>query len=390
MKKIFTLLLIAVLAAACSKPSPQARPKLVRKGEPAPSLSLSGLLNAPVPELKNLEELKDKVVVLEFWASWCEPCVENIPRFNDLVEKFKDKPVVFIAITDEAGDDVSEFLKRTPIKGWVAPGAPAAVFTAYRVFGRPHTVLIGRDSKVAAITYPGEVTEEVLNAMLAGQTPPVKGLPGNTPDVKSSTAAAIAEFYIGEPEGVNMTADYGPGYYAGHNLALADALGYFYRDAKTIDASQAVSARLNKRYEMRARLPEEHAGELRELFSGGVERSLGLKLRTVKKDIQVYLLKPAPGGVKGFNKPKTLKSAARMDGVDFKAKKMPVGLLCDKLKNWLDLPLLDETGLKGVYDYTFQMGPRDLAGINSGLIDQLGLRLQKATRKVVVLEVRQH
>ena len=387
MKKFFSLLLPVVLAAACSKPAPQARPDLARKGEPAPQLALSGILNAPVSELKNLEELKDKVVVLDFWATWCEPCVENIPRYNDLVEKFKDKAVVFIAVTDESGGDVSEFLTRTRIKGWVAPGASAAVFKAYRVYGRPYTVLIGRDSKVAAIASPAEVTEEALNAMLAGQVPSTENL-RNISGIRNSTAAVIAEFYIGEPESLNMTADYGPGYYAGHNLALADALVYFYRDAVKIDASPAILLALKKRYEMRARLPALRAGELRDFFSGGVEKALGLKLITVRKDMQVYLLKPAPGGVKGFNKPKTLKSAVPPAGDEFRTEKAPVGLLCGMLKDRLDLPLLDETGLKGYYDYVFQTDARDPAGINSGLISQLGLRLQKATRKVVVLEVR--
>ncbi len=389
MNKVFTLLLLSVLTAACSKQAPQARPNLVQKGEAAPQLALSGIINAPVAELKSLEELKGKVVVLEFWATWCEPCVANVPHFNDLAEKFKDKPAVFIAITDEAASDVSEFLKRTPIKGWVAPGAPAAVFKAYRVFGRPHTVLIGRDSKVSAITYPTEVTEDVINAMLAGQAPPIKGLQGNIRDVENSAAAAIAEFYIGEPESRNTTSDYGPGYYTAHNLALADALGYFYREAEKIDASQTVSDRLKKRYDMRARLPRERLGELRDLFSTGVEKALGLKLQTVKKDMQVYLLKPASGGVKGFSSTKALKSAVSVDGVDFKTENMPVDLLCDMLKKKLDLPLLDETGLKGYYDYAFQTGTRDPAGINSALINQLGLRLQKTNRKITVLEVRE-
>ncbi len=182
MKKLAALLLPALLAAACSKPAPQARPNFVSRGEPAPQLTLSGLLNAPVRELKSLEELKDKVVVLEFWATWCEPCVENIPHINELAEKFKDKPVVFISVTDESADDVSEFMKRMPLKSWVAPDAPASVFKSYRVFGLPHTVLIGRDLKVAAITYPTSVTEAVINDMLDGRQPSGEGLAGSASD----------------------------------------------------------------------------------------------------------------------------------------------------------------------------------------------------------------
>ena len=178
------MFLTILVAAACSKPAPQARPDLVSKGGPAPQLALSGLLNAPVRELKSLEELKDKVVVLEFWATWCEPCVESIPHLNALAEKFRDKPVVFIAVTDETSADVSEFMKRTPVKSWVAPDAPASAFRSYRVFGLPHTVLIGRDLKVAAVTYPTQVTEAVINDMLDGRPPSGEGFSGAAADAR--------------------------------------------------------------------------------------------------------------------------------------------------------------------------------------------------------------
>lgn len=182
--KLAALALSGALAAACAEPASQARPEFVRKGEPAPGLALSGLINSPLKEFQSLEELAGKVIVLDFWATWCEPCVENIPRFNALAEKFRGKSVVFIAVTDEAGGDVSGFLRRTPIKGWVAPGAPAAVFRAYRVYARPHTVLIGRDSRVAAVTSPVMVTEEMITALLSGRTPSAPDLPGRAADGK--------------------------------------------------------------------------------------------------------------------------------------------------------------------------------------------------------------
>ncbi|OGS08151.1 MAG: hypothetical protein A2270_03675 [Elusimicrobia bacterium RIFOXYA12_FULL_51_18] len=388
MGRFFKLLSLIVLTAACSKSAHQARPDFVRKGGFAPQLALSGIINAPVTELKNIEELKEKVVVLEFWATWCEPCVENIPRLNSLVEKYKGKPVVFISITDETGEKIAEFLRTNPLKGWTAPGTTAAVFKAYRVFERPHTVLIGRDSKVAAITSLSEVTEERLNILLAGQTPSFDGSQEEPSGVKNGTAAAIAEFYIGEPVSRDMTAEYGPQYYGGHNVLLTGALEYFYGDIKKIDASKPVLAKLGKRYELRVRLPGGSGAELAELFAAGIERALKVKLKMVKKDIQVYLLTPAPGGVKGFVRSKAAKSYARREGEDFIAERMPVTALCDVLKYKLDLPLLNETGLKGDLDYSFQSGSYELAAINTSLMDQLGLRLQKATRRVAVLEVR--
>jgi len=390
-------LLFAFLIVSCSKPAPQTRPDLARKGELAPRLALSGLLNAPVPVLNGIEDLKDKVVVLEFWATWCEPCVDNIPRYNSLAEKFRDKPVVFIAITDEAEDAVSEFLRKTPIKGWIAPGAGADVFRAYRVFGRPHTVVVGRDSKVAAVTFPSEVSEERLNLLLAGQAPSFKASIED-PAIAAGSAPALAEFYLGEPLSGETTAEYGRGYYAAHNSPLFSALDYFYRDVRKIDASAAALAVLGKRYELRIRLPRALAAAAEEKVRGddglvgfleaGLEHALGLRFRTVKKKEPVYLLKPAHGGAKGFKKSGSGKGSVHLDGVEFKAEKMPVSALCGMLKDKVNLPLIDESGLKGEYDYVFRSGPGELALINTALIDQLGLRLLPATRLITVLEVR--
>ena len=387
MKKLSTLLLLAALAA-CSKPAPQARPDLARKDEPAPRLALTGLLNAPVKELKNIEELKGKVVILEFWATWSEPCVESLPRLNALAEKYKDKPVVFISITDETGEKIKEFLKTTPVKGWVAPEAPAAVFKAYRVFARPHTVIIGRDSIVAAVTFPDKVTEAALNSLLAGNVPSLGGPAGDDGAVAASSSAALAEFYIGQPAGRETASAFGEGYYAGHNFSLLMALEKMYPEAEKIDIMGQAKPDLDGHYDFRVRLPKEKAAGLRDFFAVGMERALGIKLRMVRKEVPVYVLKLAPGGLKRFKRSEALKSSTRLDGDEFKAEKMPVSMLCRLLKDRVDLPVLDETGVKGLYDYTFRTGPRDLAGINSQLIDQLGLKLQKATRRVAVLEVR--
>jgi len=129
---------------------------------------LDNLLNAPITELKNIDELKGKAVVLEFWATWSAPSVENIPHLNALTEKFSGKPVVFISVTDESEASVEAFLKYKPIKGWVATGAYAWTLRSFRVEARPHTVLLDKELNVVALTSPSEVTAEKISALIAG------------------------------------------------------------------------------------------------------------------------------------------------------------------------------------------------------------------------------
>jgi len=385
MNRYFVLCAFLFLSCACSRPDPRARPEFARAGETAPALSLSGVINAPGGRVSDISELKGKVVVLDFWATWCEPCVDGIPAHNLLAGKFKGKPVVFISLTDEPPAVVEEFLKKTRVEGWVAAGASAEALRAYRVFGRPHTVLIGRDQKVAAVTVPGELTEERLDLLLAGQAE------ASPAPVSAAGAGTAAEFYLGEPAGKNEMSEFGPDHYTGSNLPLSSALRYFYPDAEKIEASAPASELLARRCDLRVRLSSAswrgEGGGLREFFAENLRLSLGLRLKAVKKRAQVYLLKPARGGPRGFGRSSAAVRSARLDGGTLKAEKMTVEPLCAMLEEKLGAPLIDESGLKGEYDYSFIPGPDDLAGINTRLIDQLGLRLLPASRRVPVLEV---
>lgn len=62
--------------------------------------------------VEKFSDLKGKVVLVDFWASWCEPCKEALPHYNDLFKKYKDQGVLFIGINED--DDIKErdaFLK---------------------------------------------------------------------------------------------------------------------------------------------------------------------------------------------------------------------------------------------------------------------------------------
>ena len=69
-----------------------------RTGAPAPDIHISKWLNYN-PSEKNI--FKGKTIVLEFWATWCRPCINSIPHINQLVEQFACDSVMFISISKE-------------------------------------------------------------------------------------------------------------------------------------------------------------------------------------------------------------------------------------------------------------------------------------------------
>src|SRR4029079_6126192 len=136
---------------------------------PAPRIEIKTLLQATESSKATWESLRGKVVVLEFWATWCGPCVAAISHMNELTEAFKNRPVQFIAITDEDEKTVREFLDNKPIRGWVGLNANGSMFKAYGAHGIPHTVIVGSDGIIAGITDPTTLESKHMENVLAGK-----------------------------------------------------------------------------------------------------------------------------------------------------------------------------------------------------------------------------
>jgi len=123
-------------------------------GQPAPPIELQEVFQVQDGGRATWAALRGKVVVLEFWATWCPTCVRCIPHFNALADELKGKPVQFIAITDEPKDKVVAFLAGHPIHGWVGLNTSGSMFRSYGIEGRPMTIIVRPDGVVDARISP--------------------------------------------------------------------------------------------------------------------------------------------------------------------------------------------------------------------------------------------
>ncbi len=146
------------------------------------ALSLSA--GDAAPPLTRLEPLngtalaRNTPLVVEFWATWCGPCVEQIPRWNSLAQRFKGK-IQFVAITAEDPDTVAEFLKKRPMEGWLALDLDGTVHQDYGVEGIPRTFLLDARGVVRAVTTISALREADLQALAAGRTLRAAVAPGS-------------------------------------------------------------------------------------------------------------------------------------------------------------------------------------------------------------------
>jgi thiol-disulfide isomerase/thioredoxin len=80
----------------------------VSRGLVAPDFTLPDLAGRRV----SLEQFRGQVVLINFWATWCEPCLEEMPSLQALYERFKDRKLVVLAVNlNETGPDLEEYLK---------------------------------------------------------------------------------------------------------------------------------------------------------------------------------------------------------------------------------------------------------------------------------------
>ncbi len=147
-------------------------------GDKAPPIEISHWIKGD----KVAEFKKDSVYVLEFWATWCGPCVAGMPHLSELQKEYADKHVTIIGVSDEDLDTVTKFLSKKSGKDetthndratyTLATDPDKSVYTDYMLAanqqGIPTAFIIGKDRKIEWIGHPMDM-DDALKAVVHGK-----------------------------------------------------------------------------------------------------------------------------------------------------------------------------------------------------------------------------
>jgi thiol-disulfide isomerase/thioredoxin len=113
-------------------------------GEAAPEITAGDWINLKNPA--SLKDLRGKVVVVEFWATWCGPCIDAIPHLTELSQKYGGKDFQLLSLVAEGHQTMDRFLSKRTVKYPI--GLESTSLDDYGITGIPHAFVIDRDGKV--------------------------------------------------------------------------------------------------------------------------------------------------------------------------------------------------------------------------------------------------
>jgi uncharacterized protein (TIGR03435 family) len=364
----------------------------------APILKLDKLLQAPPGSSTDWTKLKGKLVVIDFWATWCTPCVAAIPHLNEMAKELADQPVVFISVTDDDETRLNEFLKSTPMKTWIGLDSARTNWAAFDLHSIPTTIIVSPEGKLLATTRPSELTTQKLRDLLRGQD-----VAFVVPETRDSNLAWDQD-EIEWKDGVGplasviikpiKTATSGSSYKPGGNYLTADGvplqiLVYMAYQTDIYHVDWRVPKPLTSQaYRVVARVPKGRESQLLPLFQSTLAATFGIKASSHMQEKDVYVLRVIDGQsvkltVAGKDEVKVLRflrgrGSCTRCGID---------KLSEFLSHFvLDSIVIDETKLTGEYNWNlpYQHGKPEAT---LPQLKDLGLEVIKVRRNVNILVV---
>lgn len=170
MRKTFLILMgiICTIASLHAQSPPEIKPLTI--GDTVPNIQITNIVNYKDTSV-NLSSFRGKLVLLDFWATWCSGCIEYLPHLDSLQKRFEEK-IQIIPVTDERTEKIHTFLRQNII----GENLDLPIVTDDTLLSRffkhtiiPHEVWIDGKGIVKAITFPEYVNTRNIHKALTGQ-----------------------------------------------------------------------------------------------------------------------------------------------------------------------------------------------------------------------------
>ena len=367
----------------------------IQIGEEVPTLEFQ--LIDKQQAIHSYKAKKGTALLIDFWASWCSPCIENMPHLESLKEKFEGKLEV-IVVSQEKVERISRFIRKKPFKFLFAQdtGELRAYFP-YQVI--PHSVLIAPSGQLVAISSPENITENVISAVLRGEK---IDLPIKKDHFQFDPTAEYFQFDEAKRElfqlqpfmsGIpSFSKSYYDGKYKNRRLTIFNLnVEGLYRKAYNISTyrmvyefDEALIDWENKENRYCLNVVVDDPERLYSYMQEQLPLHTNVSAVATSSKIKVLVISKSDGIAK--LKPASVAGSTQARGDHFKNKGASISEFCNYLEGFgiVGMAVVDETNDDQLYDIDFSFDPEDPASFNKAM-NELGLGYEVAERETEVL-----
>jgi thiol-disulfide isomerase/thioredoxin len=394
MSRIFSPTLILLFSLVLFLPSfAKAQEKLVL-GKRPPLLELGVCVTDATLNAPDWDALRGKTVILEFWGTWCGPCIGSLRKIQELCNGRDD--LFVIAINDEALDRQSKIAGQCPsIHFFRDPDDK--MFERFEAIAIPHCVVVGPNGVVQAITMPENITAKVLDQLRDGASIKLPTKSGPAADLQWD----LARERIGEGTEPNFQVIVEPtrtqtgGFHLppGGRRYTADGVRFqsvaeIACDVTALHIDCQLPARiLDQQYRISVWVPQGREQELRTTIKQALNAiaPVSIEVKPTERNVLVATLT----GAELPKRSDRLVGSMAVSRGRMSSSGVTMKQLLTFVENFEQLPIVDETSIDYRFDIELDYDVNDVGVLRSQLADKLQMSLARATKTIPIVQIRE-
>lgn len=369
-------------------------PEIVFENVLLPAANFKVAKNVPISTFRN------KIILLDFWATWCSPCIYTLSKYELLQKKYGEQLQV-ITVTHEKVKRIQSFMENRPFQLIMAIDTSGSLRKYFKYRTIPHAILIDTNGIIKAITNSDEIEDKVINDVWMGKEISLTLKQEDTDfDYENdyfNVDSTTHESFNLQPgvKGIGSFSKIGKGVFVNRRISLhnftinalyrfAYKMSYF-RVAYEMDKAEFDYSKIENKYFLDVIVPRGSENLLYEVLLQKLTQHFDVKTRIEKRKMNVYVLRKssAHGSLKKSGEVNDIYSG---NSSYFTGKGVRVAALAEFLEGFgvLGAPVIDETGINGRYDIHIEWEPEKVGSLDEAFL-KAGFVLEKAEREIDIL-----